>query len=80
MAEGLDLLRRQYKHVVTGAMGRAPSNRRQLAGELEWDTLQLGLLALPTDVTALVRLQDPATGDFPFMFDFSSWGGPDAWL
>jgi hypothetical protein len=79
MAEGIEVLRRQYRRVVTGTMGRAPDNRRGLHSELGWDGLEAGLLALPADITALSRLQDPVTGALPFQFDFSSFDGPDPW-
>jgi hypothetical protein len=77
MAEGLAAFRRQYAKVVCGTMGVGAPNRRQLEGEVYWSGREGQMLALPQDVAAYSTLQDPLTGEFPFMIGFSTIGGPD---
>lgn len=74
----IEELRRQYARVVCGNMGVSASNRRQLGAELVWNSREAELLALPQDLTAYRMLQDPTTGEWPFMVGFSAVGGPDA--
>lgn len=74
----LDVLRRQYRSVVAGTMGLSPRVRHDTEGEQGWSGQDHVLLALPTDASALAQLQNP-DGSFPFMWEYSSWDGPDGW-
>jgi hypothetical protein len=77
MSTATEQLRRQYEKVVCGNMGVPVNNRRQLGAEQVWSTREAELLALPQDLTEYRMLQDPLTGEWPFMLGFSILGGPD---
>jgi hypothetical protein len=79
MASGVAAIRRQYRNVVCGTLGRGPSNPREHVSEQEWDRQSHVLLALPTVTQYASRLQDPTTGGFLFQFDASQFDGPDVW-
>jgi len=80
MADGIEILRRQYQRVVTANVGRGPKSRRQIEAEPGWDGQDHLLLKLPVETSALNSIQDAATGMFAFMFDFSAFDGPSAWV
>lgn len=75
----LSILRRQYRSVALGAMGRGERAHGASEGALEWAGQDHALLALPVDASALSRLQDHATAAMAFMMDYSPWDGPDGW-
>jgi hypothetical protein len=79
MASGLKILRKQYRSVVCGTLGRGVNNERGYESEQEWDALSHVILALPTISQYASVLQDPATGGFLFQFNVSFFDGPDLW-